>query len=110
MKPPKGVQQIIPTLAVNSIGLILGGLLLLLLGHSGGAIVLLFGIPLGIVTYGFYNLERWTYPIVKALVTGPFRLKGAVGFKKAITDPEVMRAFGLTPNGKQQYDDSRQDS
>lgn len=112
VKRPKAVDEIAGQLGLNAIVFILGGLLFLYWGYSSqshsqggflfaGYCLLSLGVPLGILTVGYYKLWAWTYPIVKLLISSPFGLKGdRMYFKKKITQPEVMRAFGLTPNSK----------
>ncbi len=107
MKRPDGVTEISTALAINAIAMTFGGLLFLFWyitspsNAKGGFLVassclLVMGVPLGLLTIGFYTLQRWSYPIVKQMIAGPFRLKGMGGLTEKIKSPEVRRVFGVS--------------
>ena len=110
---PKIVTQIAIYLGVMSICSIVGGATILLLltinRHDNNGLVWLacvfpiLGMIDGILAIAFFRLQKWTYPIVKTLVSNWWLSGPYIGFGEKIKSPEVKQAFGIDhiPNSKE---------
>lgn len=105
-RPPRPVREVAKFLWMYSIGLASIGIIVLIGGFAtqfntlgGAAVLLALGIGLGMLAWQFYRLRRWTFPIVRFLVSSWWGLRGAawMGVRSQFNTAEVRSAFGLPP-------------